>query len=150
MAKVTDINYYMDDRLKSNLDYMIERELKKWDNLIIIDGDPGTGKSIFGMQIAYYLAHTQKKEFTAQNEFFDIEDLMDYFVKNRNKILVWDESASEGMGVDWQNENQKKLIKLLFMARKFGHMLIFIIPEVRKLQSVFAGSRSICLSLIHI
>jgi hypothetical protein len=146
---VTDREYLMDGYLISLLNRCIKREQHNWDNLIIIDGDTGTGKSTFAFQIAYYYAWNMNKEFTVDNVFFESEAMIDYAQTNKNKIIVWDESALDGMAMDWQNQNQKNLVKLLYTARKLGHFLIFIIPEFRKLQSVFALNRSFVLLRVY-
>jgi hypothetical protein len=142
---VTDKNIMMQDLLISNLDFLAKRVNSHWDNLIICDGDPGVGKSRFMKQVAYYLAWKLNRPFTHENVFMDAEKMAKFMTKTRKQIIVWDESAFEGMGQDWQSNIQKKLVKLLFTARKYGHTMIFIIPEIRKLQSVFAGKRSIAL-----
>lgn len=149
MVKITDKDYYMDGYLKSACDFMAERERKKWDNLIIFDGDPGVGKSTIAIQVAYYMAYSMEKKFDATNVFFDSEDLIEFASTSTNQIILWDEAAFEGMGVDWQNKNQKNLVKLLYTARKYGHFLIFIIPEIHKLQYVFAGKRSLALIRVY-
>jgi hypothetical protein len=106
-------------------------------------------------QIAYYVAyrltnhHKKKTEFTEGNVFMDAEKMAKFMTSTRNQLVVWDESAFDGMSTDWQKETQKKLIKLLYTARKYGHTMIFIIPEFSKLKDVFAGKRSIGLIRVY-
>lgn len=148
--KVTDKQYHLDGFLISLLDHCAKREKNKFDNLLILDGMTGSGKTTLGFQLAYYYSYIMKKSFGVDNVFFDAEQMIEYAQNNKNKIIVWDESAFDGMSVDWQNQNQKNLIKLLYTARKLGHFLIFIIPEFRKLQSVFALDKSFVLIRVYV
>jgi hypothetical protein len=150
MIRVTSKQFWMDNYLKVLLDFCGLREKNKYDNLLIFDGDTGVGKTTLAIQCAYYYAETMgKDEFTVDHIFFDAEDLLQYGLTHRNKVLVWDEAAFEGMGTDWQNKNQQNLVKFMYTARKFGHFIIFIIPEIRKLQYVFAGKKSIALIRVY-
>lgn len=148
-SHVTDKSYYMDGYLKQNLNFLRDRIHKRWDNLIVIDGEEGAGKSTFGKQIAYYLAYELKRDFTADHIFFDIEKMSHYASENREKVIVWDESALGGMAQDWQDKTQKKLIKLLITCRKYNHIFIFIIPLFTKLNEYLATSRSIALLRVY-
>ena len=66
---VTDKEYYMDKHLVSLLDWCSKRESNKFDNLLIIDGVTGAGKTTLSWQMAYYYAFINEKEFTVDNVF---------------------------------------------------------------------------------
>jgi hypothetical protein len=142
---VTDKKYKLDYTLKQNLDFILERRKKKWDCLIIMDGPERSGKSTFARQIAYYLAYARGMTFTAQNIFFDVEDLLERSYATRNQMFILDEAAFDAMGEDWQNKTQKLLIKFLMVAAKYYHDVIYIIPKFKKLRSYIAQDRSFCL-----
>jgi hypothetical protein len=149
MAIVTDKQYFMDDYIIDSLDFCTERERLKWDNQLILDGKTGAGKSTFAFQMAYYYAWKNKKSFSVDNVFFDSTEMINYVQTNKNKIIIWDEAALDGMSVDWQNQNQQNLVKIAMTARKLGHFIIFIIPEFRKLQRYFAVEKSIALFRVY-
>lgn len=149
MAIVTDKEYYMDDQLKAKLDLCCDRcTSKAFDNLIIIDGDEGIGKSTFSMGCAYYVAHRTGRPFSVDNVFFDLNKLFAFARTTKEQVIVWDEAALGGMASEWRNEKQQILLKLLMVARKKRHFFFFNIPKFFKLNEYLIVDRSI--ALIHI
>jgi len=145
MALVTDKNFYMEKDLMLNLDFLLERNKKGWDNVIIIDGMERSGKSTIGRQIGYYLAYKRRKGFSAKNVFFDADKIFEYAMKTRGQTIIWDEAALGGMSEDRYKQVQQILIKMLMTAAKYHHNFIFIIPKIRKLSDYLAEDRSIAL-----
>lgn len=139
---VTDKQYYMNPLLVSNLDYCIKRQKKNWDNLLIIDGDEGSGKSTLSWGVAYYWAWKIGKKFTVDNIFFDVEEMLEFASRTTGEVIVWDEAAIEGLSTEWQNKIQQKLIKNLMVNRKKGHFWIFNIPKFYKLNEYIAVDRA--------
>jgi len=148
MVKVTDKQYYLDPKLKDKLDLMIKRMKVGKDNLLLIDGDEGDGKSNMSMIIGYYVAHTCNREFNLDHVFFDLDKLIDYAIKNKEQVIIWDEGALGGLASEWWNKNQKKFIKLLMIARKRKHFWIVNIPKFFKMNEYFVIDRSI--GLVHV
>lgn len=145
--KVTDKDYYMDQNLVNALDFITKRQSKKWDNVIIIDGDERVGKSTFSWAIAYYLAFKTGKKFTHENIFFALKDMLNFARSTREQVIVWDEAALGALSSDWQNRSQKALIKMLMTCGKYNHTWIFILPSFFELKKYIPVRRSIC--LIH-
>lgn len=150
MAVVTKQKYFIENRLLEMLDLMINRMTgkRKMDNLIIIDGDEGYGKSTISIQIANYVAQTTGRPFSVDNVFFNIDDMTKFAVETSDQVIVWDEAALAGLASEWQNKSQKKLIKLLMVARKKRHFWIFNIPKFFKLNEYLVIDRSV--GLIHV
>jgi energy-coupling factor transporter ATP-binding protein EcfA2 len=150
MVLVTDKKYYMDKALKSKLDLMIERctGKNKMDNLVLVDGDEGFGKTTLIMGMAYYVSHTTGRPFSVDNVFFDVEKLTDFAKRTEGQIIVWDEAALSGLASEWWKKGQRNLIKLLMIARKKRHFFFFAIPKFYKLAEYLSVDRSIC--LIHV
>lgn len=148
---VTDKQYYMEKRLIEKLDILCERCTlpNKQDNLLLIDGDEGSGKSNLSTEVAYYMAQKTGRKFDVNDVYFDVEILINEAIKedSYDRIFVWDEAALKGMASDWQNQWQKKLIKMLMVARKRRHIYIFNIPKFFKLNEYLVVDRSI--GLIH-
>lgn len=143
---VTDKQYGMDQALKEKLDLMVRRSTaQKFDNLIVMDGDEGTGKSTFATQIAYYYAWKTGRHFNADRMFFDVENLMDFATKHEKQVIVWDEAALGGLSDQYQSQIQRKLIQILMVARKKQHFWVFCIPKFFKLREYIILDRAIAL-----
>lgn len=54
--------FHMDDTLFKQLDLAKKRIVKNKDNLILVCGDPGNGKSTLGSQVMYVMSPTTKEE----------------------------------------------------------------------------------------
>lgn len=148
MVLVTNKQYYLDPKLKEKLDLMIKRMEVGKDNLLLIDGDEGDGKTNISMGIGYYVAHTCNRPFNLENIFFDLDKLIDFAIKTKEQVIIWDEGALGGLASEWWNKNQKKFIKLLMIARKRQHFWIVNIPKFFKLNEYFVIDRSI--GLVHV
>lgn len=148
--KVTDKLYSMDKSLVGKMDLMVDRcsGKRKMDNLIILDGNEGYGKTTLSIQMAYYMAWKAGRTFGIENVFFDIEKLIEFAKNSQDQVLIWDEAALAGMATEWQNKTQKRLIKLLMIARKKRHIWIFNIPKFFKLNEYLVVDRSI--ALVHV
>lgn len=148
MAIVTDKEIYLDDNLKDLVDLCIRRQQKKWDNVLIIDGDERSGKTTLAKSIAYYYSHTTGKEFSLKNIFFDPEEMLHFATDNKEEVLIWDEAAFGGLSTQWQNKIQQKLNSMLMVTGKYRDFYIFIIPSFFRLNRYLAIDRSI--GLIHV
>jgi len=146
--RFTDKQYYMDDRLIKRLNLMINRLKRNYDNLILIDGNEGDGKTNLEVAIAYYMAYVTKRKFTLDHLFFKLDELMTFAMNTEEQIICWDEGALEGLAMEWWKRNQVKFIKLLMVARKKRHIFIICIPKFFKLNEYLVVDRSIC--LIHV
>ena len=147
---VTSKQYYIDKALLGKLDLMCDRCTgdNRMDNVIIIDGDEGYGKSTLSVELAFYCAEKTGREFNVDNIFFDIDRLIDLVKSTKEKVIIWDEAALAGLAADWQKKVQKKLVKLLMICRKKRHIIFLNIPKFFKLNEYIAVDRSI--GLIHV
>lgn len=145
--KYTDKQIYLDERLRTKLDLMVDRVVNhKFDNLIIIDGREGYGKSNLAAGISYYLAWKSKRPFSMNNVFFLIDDMIDFAVKTEKQVIWWDEAALGGLALESYSRIQTKLLKLLYVARKKQHFYIFVIPKFYKLREAIVDR---AIGLIH-
>jgi hypothetical protein len=147
VAVVTDKQFYLDNALTQISEVFIKRQKGKWDNLLLFDGDEGSGKSTFAIALCYYYAYLTKKKFTTENIFFDLNNLMDFASKNEEQIILWDESALGGLSTQWSSKEQTKLVQALMTARKKRHFWIFIIPKFHELRR-YVVRRSV--GLVHV
>ena len=131
----TDKKLYFEPKLIEKINLMIERTVKrKADNLLIVEGDEGMGKSNMAAGIAYYISWKMGRKYTIDNVHFDPQKMINYAVKKNEQIIHWDEVALAGLASEWQRKIQKTLIKLLMIARKRKHFYIFCIPKFQKLN----------------
>ena len=143
--EVTDKHFKMDKFLVDMLNSCIHRIKHKWDVAICVDGVEGSGKSNLAIGCGYYLAHKLGKKFTHHNTFFDLEALINFASTARQEVIVFDEAALGAMGADFQNQMQRKLIKMLITSRKHGNVFIFVIPQFFRLNRYIAYDRTIAL-----
>jgi len=148
MVVVTDKEYYMDNKLVEKLDLMVERMKRKMDNVLLIDGDEGYGKTNLEAGIAYYISYKTGRSFTVDNMFFDLNKLIDFASTTEEQIICWDEGALGGLAAEWWRKNQLEFIKLLMIARKKRHFFIICIPKFFKLNEYLVVDRSI--ALVHV
>ena len=148
--KVTDKDLYIEPRLKDKLDLMIKRSTgkNKDDNVLLVDGEEGMGKSNMAALCAYYIHYEMKRPFDVSNMFFNLDELLQFAIHTKEQIIVWDEAALGGLAVEWWRKNQLQFIKLLMIARKKRHFMIICIPKFFKLNEYIAVDRSI--GLIHV
>jgi len=139
----------IDKYLKDKLDLMVNRMTgkKKFDNLVLIDGDEGYGKSNLEAYIGAYVSSKTGRALTLANVFFDLDRLLEFAMHTEEQIILWDEGALGGLANEWWNKNQKKFLKLLMVARKRRHFWVICIPKFFKLNEYLVIDRSI--GLIH-
>ena len=140
----------MDKYLKDKLDLMINRTTgkRKFDNLVLIDGDEGYGKSNIGAYVCAYVSDKTDRPLTLANVFFDLDKLLEFAMHTEEQIIFWDEGALGGLANEWWNKNQKKFLKLLMVARKRRHFWVICIPKFFKLNEYLVIDRSI--GLVHV
>lgn len=145
---VTDKNIEINDLLLARLRLMAYRVVKhKFDNLIIVDGDEGYGKSNIASSISYYLAWKTGRKFSVDNVFFKIEEMMEFAKSTEKQVIWWDEAALGGLTSQGFNQMQIQLLQLLMTGRKKQHFYIFVIPKYFRLKQNIID-RAMC--LIHV
>lgn len=151
MARVTDLNFYMDDMLKGKLDLLIKRCTQpnpKRDALLLIEGGEGEGKSNLSFQIGYYVSQQTGRSFGVDNVFFKAEELLKFTQNTENQIIIYDEPALDMMSAEWWKKEQMDIVKILMTARKKRHFIIFNITKFYKFQEYIVVDRS--LGMIHV
>lgn len=139
----------MDKKLISKLDLMIERmsPKRKADNVLIVEGLEGDGKTNMSLACGYYVAFTTKREFSNENVYFDLEKMIKKAQSTEEQVLIWDEPALAGLNNEWWRKTQQNLIKLLMVARKKKHFFIFNFTKFYKFSEYIVVDRAI--GMIH-
>ena len=147
--KVTDKDYYLDESLKEMVDLMcLKLKKRNLDNLLIIDGNEGFGKTNISAAIGYYSAYVLGRSFSHENFFFDLDDMVKFASNNKEQVIIWDEAALGGLASEWGTNVQRKLLKLLMIVRKKKHFFIFNIPRFFKLNEYIIIDRAV--GLVHV
>lgn len=120
--------YLLDGLMDNLVSEMHDNVRDHWDNIIMITGAEGTGKS----NLAYYLAKSYDPNFSLQDGYvYDFETM----VKKLNESdiqgsVLWCDEATELLGNrDWAKEENKALIKILKMMRSLNLTIILVIPD---------------------
>lgn len=150
MAKYTDKQYYIDEGLRKKLDLMVGRmqgKVKK-DNVLIVEGDEGDGKTNMSVLVGHYVGFKTGRKFNEDNLYFDLGKLIEDAKSTEEQIFIWDEPALTSLRSDWAKEVNKNLVRLVMMARKKKHFIIFNFTKFFKFDEYLVVDRSI--GMIHV
>ena len=143
---IKGIPVYIDGYYRSNMELMKLSARKKFDNVIIIDGMEGLGKTTLAINSAYYLTDGN---FTLDDIVFTPKQFFEKVKKAKpGSAIVFDEFIMSGLSTDAFNRVQTDIIKILTVVRKKNFFIILVIPYFFMLRKYFAVARSKC--LIHI
>lgn len=147
---VTDKKYHLETKLVEKLELMIGRmgERQKKDNLLLVEGSEGDGKTNASIAIAYYVSQRTGRKFTEENIYFDVEKMVNVAKNSEKQILIWDEPALSGLTVEWWKKAQINLVKLLMIARKKRHFFIFNFTKFFKFNEYIVLDRAI--GMVHV
>ena len=138
-----------DKLLAQKLDLMIDRmgNKRKSDNLLLVEGDEGLGKTNMAVIVGDHISNITGRSFSNKNIFFDADKMFEFAKSTEKQIIIWDEPALSGLSTDWHNKTQKNLIKLLMMVRKKRHFMIFCFTKFFKFNEYIVVDRAI--GMIH-
>jgi len=145
---VTDKKYYMDNMYLSKVDLMIKRMEGTDDNVLIVDGDEGQGKTEFTTGTCYYVSHKTGRSYGVENIFFELDEGIKFASTTKEQILHFDEGALGLLTTQWWNKNQQKFLQLVMIARKKKHFIVICIPKFYKLSKYIIEERAI--GLVHV
>ncbi len=137
----------LDDQLYGMLVLMSERADKNWDNLLLVDGDEGGGKSTIGTQLSYSMSKITGRNYSVDNIFFSVEKAIEFASKTEKQIIHIDESVFDLLASEYWNPMQNLLIKLLMTARKKNHFVLLLIPKFFMLRQYLVDR---AIGLVHI
>jgi hypothetical protein len=141
------IEYYMDDRLKNNLDNKVIPSLQKRDKdcFIVIDGKEGTGKSTVALQIGKYVDPT----LDLSRIVFDADAFRDAIFKaKKGQVVVFDEAFSGLSSRSALSSVNKVLVSLMMQMRQKNLMILLVLPTFFMLDKYAALFRA--KALIHV
>lgn len=141
------IEYYIDDRLKKNLDENIIPSLEKKDKdcFIVVDGKEGAGKSTLALQLGKYVDPTldlNRIVFTAE-AFRDA-----VFKAKKGQVVIFDEAFTGLSSRAALSGVNRALVSLMMQMRQKNLMVIMVLPTFFLLDKYAALFRS--KALIHV
>lgn len=150
--------FWMDSKLKQQLDILVNNVVNDWDFTIIITagGQVRSGKSVLGMQIGAYWTyqmwkvHKIKVPFTIDgNIVFNWDKLIshgnDMGEKYKHCVLQYDEAGETMEGTKTQTSELKAVRDYLRECGQYNFLNILVMPEYFDLPKGIAVTRSIFL-----
>lgn len=159
---VTDLTYYMDGYLRSNLDEVPKFLAKDFDCVIVVSGSAMVrlGKSTIAQHCGYYVAfllNEQRKKkglvpqdnpvpFNVNNIVFSPDDLMKKSeALPKNSVIIYDEASNATDSASAMSAINKGLTQWFTEAGQYNHVIILVLPDFFKLSEMIAVPRSLFL-----
>lgn len=129
------VEYLLDGLLEHLAEDMHTNVEKDFDNLIVVAGKEGSGKS----NLAYHLCKLYDPDFNVEDGYIYefhafIEKLTENQGGDRGKIFWMDEATNIASNRDWMKNDNKTFIQMLEMMRSRGWSLVMCIPSVERLD----------------
>lgn len=128
--------YYVRYLFKELMDRVVEdmhsNIAQHFDNLVVVCGDEGTGKS----NLAYHLCRTFDPEFDLEKSYaYTWDDFIEKLTNGDPQRVYWlDEAINLASGRDWMKEANKMLIRVLQTMRSKGMTLVMCVPVLKNLD----------------
>jgi len=142
-----EITYYMDDRLKKNIDDSIipSLKVKDKDRVIVIDGNEGGGKSTLAIQIGKYVDPT----LTLDRICFSPDEFRTaIFRAGKKQCVIYDEAFTGLSSRSALSRINRMLVSLMMQMRQKNLFVIVVLPTIYMLDKYVAIFRT--RFLIHI
>lgn len=135
------VQYLTDQLLDRLAEEMHENREDHYDNVVVITGREGTGKS----NLAYWVAKKYDPDFRIEDGY--VYDMMPFLEKinrhevPRGKVFWFDEATNVLSARNWMTDTNKSLDQLLEMLRSYEMTLIMCIPLLDRLDLYVRQSR---------
>jgi len=138
--KINDL--YYDGYVSNIIEIFRQRHKNKLDNVVVVTGKEGSGKSSFAIGMCHAYAHLQGTTFSVDDITFSAQEFLNRATHRKNGIILYDEAVQGLMGAQWQNKTQQLIIQALMMARKNGNLYVLCIPSFEYLAKYVASERT--------
>lgn len=141
------ITYFMNDRIKKNLDEIVIPALKKKDKdyVLSIDGMEGSGKSTLAFQVGKYVDRTLNLD----RVVFNAEDFRQAIFKaKKGQCIVYDEAFTGFSSRASLSAINRVLVSLMMQMRQKNLFVIIVLPTFFLLDKYVALYRA--RALIHV
>jgi len=145
-AKITDptgfsIEYYMEDRLKRNLEEKVIPALQKQDKdyVLCIDGREGSGKSWFAFQIGKFVDPT----LNLSRVVFSPDDFRQAILKaKKGQCIIYDEAFTGYSSRSSLSPINRVLVSLAMQMRQKNLFILIVLPTIFLLDKYMAIFRT--------
>lgn len=141
---------YIDGYLKSNLDIAIADLQKDWDQVWFIDGAEGSGKSVLGITLAFYVSPEERRHTLLDRIIVNIEDAPKVIKAAEPFDAVVIDEGYGGMSSLGSMSKLNRMLQRLFTEIRAKNLFIFVIaPTFMDINRYFAIWRSKCLLNVY-
>ena len=130
--------FYVDDKLKNQLDKKVKVALDKKDEdyVLVIDGDERAGKSVFGMQLARYI----DPSFSLDKVCFTPDEFRKAILnaKEKDECIIFDEAYRGLAAKGALTEVNRILVSLMMEMGQKNLFIIIILPTFYLLEKYVA------------
>jgi len=127
--------FYLDNKLKKNIDILLDACKEDDDFLLIFDGAEGAGKSLFMRQVGYYCAQRMGVPFTVDNIHFQLNSYVDKSIESPfYTINILDESRKILNKRAAMSRESKKFTNYLSECRKKRQIHLIALPAFHELD----------------
>lgn len=142
--------FYMDGYLQKNLDFEIKRVKRKWDCIMLVDGQEGVAKTTMGSEIAEYMSAGFGTTFELKDMIYTVEQFEQWVdTQPPESVCVWDEFVMAGLSTEALTKIQNALVKRMTIMRQKRLVVILIVPYIFLLRKYFAIARTRCLINVY-
>ena len=134
------VQYLTPDLMPMMIKEMHENVENHYDNLCVVVGPEGSGKS----NCAYWICKNFDPDFDIKEGYiYDIGPWLEKLTKGevRGKVFWFDEATNIASNRDWMKDSNKSLIQLLEMLRSYGMTLVMCIPKLERLDVYIRETR---------
>jgi len=133
--------FYMDDKLKRNLDEKVIKQIQSKDKdfVMVIDGREGSGKSTLAMQIGKYVDPTLDLD----KIVFSAADFKEAVLKaKKGECIIYDEAFTGFSSRSSLSPVNKVLVSLAMQMRQKNLFIIIVLPTIFMLDRYMALFRT--------
>lgn len=122
------VDAYFDENYMCGIAQEIRfRQSNELDNVIVVDGDEGSGKSTYGLQLCYRIDPT----FTPDNICYTLDDMNDILARCKGgETIMLDEAGNMLMNREFAKKGNVEFIKTLQAIRVMRINFIMILPHL--------------------
>lgn len=142
-----ETDYYMDNRLKKNLDEKVIAELEKKDKdcVMVVDGREGSGKSTLAFQIGKYV----DQSLDLSRIVFSPEEFREAILKaKKGQCIIYDEAFTGFSSRASLSPVNRVLVSLAMQMRQKNLFILIVLPTIFLLDKYMAMFRT--KALIHV
>lgn len=134
------VQYLSADLMDRMVEEMHENVSNHYDNLVVVTGPEGVGKS----SCAWHICKKFDPEFNIKEGYvYDIGPWLEKLDKGevKGKVFWFDEATNIASNRDWMKDMNKALIQLLEMLRSYNMTMVMCIPLLSRLDVYIRETR---------